>query len=136
MTTSSNIKSTISRDEQTFIMIMHQAAHNLLLDDSLFSNTRPLNYQTYYTLYEGYVNRSFEIVQRMNELRNQEYDLINDQRRLDKERQEIKEKIDGAGGRIIHKEGYKRQKLEQRKDEKWVYFPHSNNTDTQIERSQ
>lgn len=103
-------------------MIMHQAAHNLLLDDSLFSNTRPLNYQTYYTLYQGYVNRSFEIVQRMNELRNQEYDLINDQRRLDKERQEIKEKIDGAGGRIIHKEGYKRQKLEQKKDEKWVYI--------------
>src|SRR5438477_4008383 len=101
---------TLSDDEQTFITTMHQAAQKLLIDDSSLSNTRPLNYQIYYTVYERYTNRVLEIEQRMNDLRNQEYSLINDQRRLDKARDEIKQKIDRAGG--VHK-GDKRQKLEQ-----------------------
>jgi len=66
-----------------------------------------------------------EIEERMNELRNEEYNLINEQRRLDKARDVIKEKIIGTSGVHIFKENLKRQKVEQKKEEKQVpsHFP-------------
>ena len=120
--TTSNKTEIISDDEQAFISAMHQAAQKLLIDDSSLSNTRPLNYQIYYKIYERYINRVLEIERRMNELCNQEYSLINEQRRLDKTRDDIKQKINGAGGVNVQKEGYKRQKLQQKEEEKSVYI--------------
>lgn len=120
--TTSNKTEIISDDEQAFISAMHQAAQKLLIDDSSLSNTRPLNYQIYYKIYERYINRVLEIERRMNELCNQEHSLINEQRRLDKTRDDIKQKINGAGGVNVQKEGYKRQKLQQKEEEKSVYI--------------
>ena len=118
--------------KKQFITKMHNATQMLLIDDSLLSNTRPLNYQIYYKIYERYSNRMLEIEQRTNELRNEEYNLINEQRRLDKARDMIKEKIIGTSGVHIFKENHKRQKMEQ-KEERQVpnHFPQSHNTNIQ-----
>lgn len=133
MTPSSKAELSFSDDELAFITMMHEAAQRLSSDDSALSNTPPLNYHAYYTIYEQYANRVLEIEQRINELQTQEYSLINDKRRLDKTRDEIKQKVNCVGlkGLNVHQEGYKRQKLEQKQEEKRVcnHFTQSHNTD-------
>jgi len=98
MTTSSKAEPSLSDDKLTFITMMHEAAQRLSIDDSALSNTPPLNYHAYYTIYEQYANRILEIEQRINELQTQEYSLINDKRRLDKTRDEIKQKVNSVAG--------------------------------------
>jgi hypothetical protein len=118
---------TISDNEKQFITKIHNTTQMLLIDDSLLSNTRPLNYEIYYKIYERYSNCLLEMEQRTDELLNEEYALINEQRRLDKARDLIKEKIIRTGGMHIFKEDHKRQKMEQKEDVR-NHFRQSHNT--------
>src|SRR5271154_3584403 len=114
----------LSDDEKSFVTAMHRAAQMLLSDDSLLSQ-RPLNYQAYYTVYERYNYRALQIEARILELQSEEQVLINDQRRLDKVRDDIKQRI----GKAVKDE--QRGQPEKIEKEKSVlnHFPQSHNAD-------